>query len=210
MTPLRSILFPLVALALSGCAAITAVNEATTPLQAYELRAPADTPTVRGSLQRDLVIETPSTSGALDTDRIMIRPSPVEVAYLPASRWTDNAPVMLTTLMVRSFADTNALRYVGRRPLGGSADYTLISELTDFQAELGPDGTTATTRVRLSAQLVRGEDTVILGSRTVETASTVASTETADLVAGFDQATTAALNDLRTWALRRMGLGVSG
>jgi len=200
----------LAVLALSGCAAITSISDATTPLEAYSLRAPTEVPAVQGSLQRDLVIETPEAGGALDTDRIMIRPGPFQTAYLPGVRWTDNAPVMLRTLMLRGFADTNALRYVGRRPIGGMADYTLISELTDFQAEQEIDGEAVTVRFRLTARLVRDEDAAILGSRTVQSTATVPSTEVTDIVAGLNATTTTALRELTIWALRRMGLGVSG
>ena len=208
MIALRRTLPLLAALVLSGCAAITSLTDATTPLQAYELRAPADAPAMRGSLRRDLVIETPTAGGALDTDRILIRPDPLQAAYLPRARWIDTAPVMLQNLMLRSFEDANALRYVGRRPIGGTADYLLVSELTDFQAELGPDGEAVTTRVRLTARLVRENDAEILGTSTIQTTAPVASTEPASVVAGFNEATSAALQDLTIWALRRMGLNV--
>ena len=104
--------------------------------------------------------------------------------------------------------DAGALRYVGRRPVGGEADYLLLSELTDFQAEIAPDGETVTTRLRLTARLVREADATILGSRTIETTAPAASTAVEDVVAGLDAATRAALRDLTTWALRRMGLSV--
>jgi cholesterol transport system auxiliary component len=210
MISTRRVLSLLAALTLSGCAAITSIGDATTPLDAYNLRAPTDMPAVQGSLQRDLVIETPEAGGALDTDRIMIRPGPFQAAYLPGVRWTDNAPVMLTTLMVRGFEDTNALRYVGRRPIGGTADYTLISELTDFQAEQEVEGDAVTVRFRLTARLVRDADATILGSRTVQSTATVPSTDVTDIVAGLNATTTTALRELTIWALRRMGLGVSG
>jgi cholesterol transport system auxiliary component len=208
MIALRLALSLLSALLLGGCAALTSISDATTPLQAYGLRAPAEAPGVRGSLSRDLVIETPNAGGALDTDRILIRPDPFQAAYLPQARWTDTAPVMLQGLMLRAFEDAGALRYVGRRPVGGTADYLLLSELTDFQAEIAPDGETVTTRLRLTARLVREADATILGSRTIETTAPAASTAVEDVVAGLDAATRAALRDLTTWALRRMGLSV--
>lgn len=209
MIPIRRALPILCALMLSGCTALTSLSDATAPLQAYGLRAPSDTPAVQGSLQRDLVLETPMAGGALETDRILIRPDPFQAAYLPGVRWTDTAPVMLQNLMLRSFEDTNALRYVGRRPIGGSADYLLVSELTDFQAELGPDGETVTTRFRLTARLVRDADGTILGRHTVQSTAPATSTEAAAVVAGLDEATTAGLRELTIWALRRMGLRVS-
>ncbi|MDZ7710638.1 MAG: ABC-type transport auxiliary lipoprotein family protein [Roseovarius sp.] len=208
MILIRRVLPFLAAVMLSGCGALSSLSDATTPLQAYNLRAPTNTPAVQGSLRRDLVIETPTTGGALDTDRILIRPDPFQAAYLPNARWTDTAPVLLQNLMLRSFEDAGALRYVGRRPIGGTADYLLVSELTDFQAELGPDGEAVTTRVRLTARLVRESDAQILGSRTIQTTAPAASTEPASVVAGFNEATSAALQDLTIWALRRMGLNV--
>lgn len=210
MIPTRRILCLLAGLTLSGCAAITSLGDATSALDAYDLRAPTDIPAVQGRLQRDLVIETPSAGGALDTDRILIRPGSFQAAYLPGVRWTDSAPVMLTTLMVRSLNDTGALRYVGRRPIGGMADYTLISELTDFQAEQEVEGGAITVRFRLTARLVRDGDTTILGTRTVQSTATVASTDVRDVVAGLNATTSAALRDLTIWTLRRLGLGVAG
>lgn len=209
MTLLRRTFPLLCALVLGGCATITSISDATTPLQAYGLRAPTQVVEARGSLRRDLVIETLSAGGALDTDRILIRPDPFRAAYLPKVRWTDTAPVMLQGLMLRSFNDTGALRYVGRRPVGGTADYLLLSELTDFQAEVLPDGVTVLTRLRLTARLVRDTDGTILGSRTIETTAPVTSTEAEDVVAGLDAATQAGLRELTIWALRRMGIGVS-
>jgi len=210
MTLMRPVLVMMAALMLGGCAAITSISDATRPLEAYELRAPSDPLGVQGSLQRHLVIETPVASGALDTDRIMIRPGPLQTAYLPGARWVDTAPVMMQTILVRSLNDTNALRYVGRRPLSGSADYVLISELTDFQAEQEVEGDAVTVRFRLTARLVRDADATILGSRTVQSTATVPSTDVTDIVAGLNATTTTALRELTIWALRRMGLGVSG
>lgn len=209
MTLIRTAFAAVFALTLAGCSALSTLTDATTPLEAFELRVPADLPQVRSSVRRDLVIETPAAGGALDTDRIMIRPGPLQAQYLPGARWTDTAPVMLQNLMLRAFEDTNALRYVGRRPLGGTGDYVLISELTDFQAELDAKGQGVTTRLRMTVRLVREADASIIGSRTIQTVAQAASTDTLAVVQSFDQATGAALQDLTGWALGLIGLRVT-
>lgn len=203
----RIVLFAMLAALLSGCGAITAIGEATTPLDAYELRAPVEGPQAQGRpLERDLIVEIPSASGALDTDRIMIRPHPLQAQYLPRSRWSDSTPVMLQTLMLRSIENSNALRYVGRRPLAGSGDFALISELTDFQAELDEETDTAVIRMRLNARIVRESDASIVASRAFTSSASAPSLETLDLVGSFNDAAEPLLTDLTGWVMVSLGI----
>jgi cholesterol transport system auxiliary component len=131
---LRPVLFAATIALLPGCSALSALSGAATPLDAYDLNAPVNPVQARNTSSGQLVVEIPTAPGALTTDRILIRPHPLQAAYLPDGKWAEEAPIMLQTLMVRSFEDSNAFRYVGRRPLGGAGDYALLTELTDFQA----------------------------------------------------------------------------
>ncbi|TGD42633.1 hypothetical protein EEB11_12860 [Pseudotabrizicola sediminis] len=206
---LRPILTLLAATAfLSGCAAISALSGAATPLESYDLQAPADGPVARSSLARQLVVEVPSAPGGLMTERIMIRPRPLQAQYLTDGQWSAEAPLMIQTLMVRTLEDSNGFRYVGRRPLGSFGDYVLISELTDLQAEAAQQGDGATVRVRLTARLVRESDASVLSARTFNVSFPVASTETIDLVEGFNSATQIMLKDLSAWVLASLGVRV--
>lgn len=195
---------------LSGCSALSALSGAATPLDAYDLAAPADPVVARSTNARQFVVEVPTAPGALNTDRILIRPHPLQAAYLPDGKWAEDVPVMLQTLLVRSFEDTNAFRYVGRRPLGASGDYALVTELTDFQAEAAPDGRSANIRLRLTARLVREDDAAILSTRSFTSTAQVASTETIDLVEGFNTANQLLLADVTKWALKALGVGITG
>ncbi len=194
---------------LSGCGALSALSDATAVLDAYELRAP-DLPQAARMLQRGLSIEQPTTSGALDVDRILIRPNLVQSLYLPGARWSDKTPLMFQTVMLRAFEDTGALAYVGRRPLGGSGDIALISEITDFQAELSEDRRTATTRIRLVARMVRESDARVLARRSFQAAAPAASTDTLEIVQSFNTASDALLTDLVRWGLGVMGAQLPG
>ena len=206
---LRLTLLSLVTVALlPGCAAISALSGAATPLENYDLAAPADAPQARRTLARQMVVELPTAPGALMTERILIRPRPLQAQYLPDGQWASEAPVMLQTLMVRALEDANAFRYVGRRPLGSFGDFVLISELTDFQAEALPEGEGATILVRLTARVVRESDAAVIASRTFNAAGASASTATVDLVDGFNSATQSMLRDLSAWVLGTVGAGV--
>lgn len=200
MTLTRALAALFLAATLGGCALLGGGPS----LDAYDLRAPADAPVASRTLARDVVVEVPEAGPALDIDRIMIRPNPLQTQYLPGARWTGNAPVMVQGLMVRTLQDANAFRYVGRRPLGPGADFALVSELTDFQAETTADG--ARIRLRLTARLVRESDARVIASRTFQTTAPVDSgLDTLSVVQGFDTATGALLAELSGWVLTQLG-----
>lgn len=192
-------------LALSGCGAVSALNKAATPLDAYELRAPSDIPQAGRSLNRALSIEPPTTSGALDSDRILVKPNAVQSLYLPDGRWASELPAMWQTMALRAFEDTGALSYVGRRPLGAVGDFALISEITDFQAELTGEEA-ATIRLRLTARMVRERDAQVMARRVFTASVPIDGTETLALVNGFNAASDTVLAEMVRWGLQEMGL----
>ena len=199
---LRAIVALVAVPALTGCTALSAIGDATTPLEVYELRAPTDIPKAQGrTLPRDVIIELPTTSGALDTDRIMIRPNSLQAQYLPEVRWSEPAPVMVQTLMLRSIEVTEGVRYVARQPLAANGDFAIITELTDFQAELGEDEKTAIVRLRFISRVVREDDASIVSSRAFSSTAQSSSLDTQDLVEAFDTAAGNLFPDFATWVL---------
>lgn len=195
-------------LLMGGCSAISAISGAASPLAVYELRAPvAGLIASRGRSSRNLVVELPGASGALNTDRIMIRPSALQAEYLPEARWADPTPEMLQTLILRSLENTQALRYVGRKPLGPGGDVALLSEVTDFQAELS-GSTGARINLRIIARIVREEDTRVIATRIFTASAEIASTDTAAIVEGFDIATAALLTELTGWTMATLQIGL--
>ncbi len=203
---LRSFLFIALMPALAGCATLGALGDASTPLDVYDLRAPEGAPVTRGGLlARDVIVELPTTSGVLETDRIMIRPDDLQAQYLPDVRWGDEVPVMLQTLMLRALENTGGLRYVGRRPLGGSGDFAIVTELVDFHAELAEDGTSAVVHIRMTTRMVREGDASVIARQTFSANADVFSTETLALVEGFDRASDQLLIEFADWAMTTLG-----
>lgn len=203
MTPIRVLAVMLVLAVTPGCGALLGGD--TEPLDAYELRVPADLPQAARQGTRTLSIEQPGTTGGLAIDRIMIRPTPLQAFYLPGARWTADAHLMVHGMLLRAFEDTGALSYVGRRPLGATGDFVLLSDLTDFQAELSQDGESVAVRVRLMARLVREEDATVRSARAFQAVVPAASDAAFDVVTAFDSATGIVLRDLTGWALPLMG-----
>lgn len=189
--------------AMTGCSAISAIEGATAPRDVYQLRI-QDQPQARRQLAYHLIIELPTTTGTLDTDRIMIRPDPLKAQYLPGVRWSDPAPAMLQTLMLRSIESIGAFSYVGRRPLGSRGDYAILTELIDFQAELAPDAEAATVRIRMSVRLLRESDTRIVASRSFVASAAATSSETPAIVEAFDAAAASLMPEFTDWTLARL------
>ncbi len=198
--PLRNLLAATSLAALSGCAAITAVTDAATPLDVYELRAPASIEPSGGRvLARDVIIEIPTTSGALATDRIMIRPNALQAQYLPDVRWSEPTPVMVQTLMLRSVEATGAVRYVGRKPLGVSGDFALVTEVIDFQADVVPETDTANVQITLLVRIVRERDASIVATRRFTAIAVAATTETAVVIDAFSAASDQVFDAFAQW-----------
>ncbi|WP_292284932.1 ABC-type transport auxiliary lipoprotein family protein [Marivita sp.] len=191
-----------VLLTVSGCATLSALSDASTPLEVYELRSPADiTPRSGQPLPVDVIIELPTTSGSLETERIMIRPSPLQAQYLPDVRWSDPTPLMVQNLMLRALERTQALRYTGRVPLGSSGDYAVVTELLDFEAELQEGGETAMIRQQFIARLVREGDARIMASRTFTASAASTSLDAPDLLIAFDAASQRLFAEFATWVV---------
>lgn len=194
----RYLMLSVLPLLVAGCGAISSLDEASQPLDVYELQTP---PIPRAGVSRnvEIVVEEPLTSGALATERIMIQPSPLQAKYLPGVRWGDTAPVMLQTLLVRSLMETRAFGSVGRRPVGSVGDYALLSELTDFQAQTTADAENAVVRIRLVFRLVRESDAKVIATRAFVVTEAAGGTDAASVVAAFNRANATLLSGAVSW-----------
>ena len=150
-----------------------------------------------------LIVELPSAAGALATDRILIKPLPCQAQDLPDGRWTEPAPDLLQTLIVAAFQNLGGFRLVGRTANGLKPDYTLMTEIQDFQAEpAGQDQPGHLVRINIMATLIREADRSIVASRRFSANDAVRSDETRSMVEGFDRALHRVLPKLVAWTAR--------
>lgn len=183
----------------SGCGALSSLSEAGKELDAYTL-SPASGPGDAPSGTRHLVVELPTSAGALGTDRILIKPVPYQAQYLPDGRWSEPAPVLVQNLLVASFQNQGGFRLVGRTGAGLMPDYTLMTELLEFQADpKDPESSAVTVKINMMMTLVRESDRRIVASRRFAASQLVASDDTRALVVGFDRAMQTVLIEAVRW-----------
>lgn len=184
---------------LPGCGALSAVSTASDPLDTYTLSPLQGVPSQSGG-RGHLVVELPTSGGELATDRILIKVSPRQAEYLPGARWSEPAPAMVQTLLVRSLLSHGGLRLISRDGAGLNPDFTLMTEILAFQAELSgvPPGSA---RVHVSVQLtlIRESDRAIAGTQRFDSVAEVPTDTTAALVAGLDGAMQTVLSEAVTW-----------
>lgn len=203
----RSTLLLSLTLLLPGCGAMSLLGGEPNR-DVFELRGPEiGTGQCGGAKVTELVIEVPKARGTLDSERIMIRPSVLETQYLPDAVWGDPVPVMVQRLLVETLGSYDTFGHVGREPLGLSADYAMISEISSFNAELLEQG--ALIRLAVEAQLIREMDATVAGRARFEATSEAPSTKTADLIPAFDAAAQELIAEMSAWTLGRVGANVA-
>ncbi len=190
------------ALLLAGCGALTAVTDATEPLDAFTL-SPVRPAAVKSGT-RHLVVPAAAATGALATDRILIKPNPLQAEYLPAGRWVDPAPVLIQSLLIASLQTGAGFRLVSRDDAGLTPDFTLLLDLTDFQAE-APEtpGGPWLVRAAMVTTVIRDDDRSILATRRFEATASAATGDTAVIVNGFDAAVAKLLKETTAWIVRQ-------
>jgi cholesterol transport system auxiliary component len=160
--------------------------------------------TFDGDLPRanwQLVVDIPVADAALNTARIALRRNPVLLDYYGDANWTDTAPLMVQTLLIESFENTGKIVGVGRQSVALRGDYSLISDLREFQAEYDKSAIPAV-RVRLNAKLVKMPERLIVGSINAEYVEPAEGSDLASVVYAFDQALGKTLKRIVEWALR--------
>ena len=147
-----------------------------------------------------LTVALPIADAALNTARIALRQNPISLEYYARANWVDTAPQMIQTLLVESFENTGKIVSIGRQSVTLRADYSLLTDLREFQAEYIGEGPPRV-RVRLNAKLVRMPQRTILATETFEFLVPSASSDLEAVVSAFDVALGRTLKRIVQWAL---------
>lgn len=147
-----------------------------------------------------LTIALPIADAALNTARIALRQNPISLEYYARANWVDTAPQMIQTLLVESFENTGKIVSIGRQSVTLRSDYSLLTDLREFQAEYLGEGPPRV-RVRLNAKLVRMPQRTIVATETFEALVPSASSDLEAVVSAFDVALGRTLKGIVQWSL---------
>lgn len=193
----------LVAAALSGCGLLTLPGSGPAPVL-YDLSPKTSFDENLPNISAQLIIEEPSAARGIDSDRIALRPRPIEIKYFAGSRWSDRAPKMVQTLLVESFENTGKIVAVGRQSIGLRSDYVIKCELREFQAEYFDAAGIPTIHVGLNVKLVKMPEARIIASRTFEQSGLASANDVAAVVDSFDATLGKVLRRTVEWSLREV------
>lgn len=190
---------------LGGCTGLATLGTFTEPVQLYEVSPKSTYDGALPTVTAQLVVEEPTAASSVNTDRIAVKPNAFQVQYFPQARWVDRAPLMVQTRLVESFENTGRVASVGRQAIGLSSDFTLVTELREFQAEApGEEDGPLHVHVQLNMKIVREPQGLIIASQSFSRETQAASIEMLDVVRAFDAALGQAMRDAVEWTVRRI------
>lgn len=195
------------ALVLSGCAGIGTINRAATPTDLFVLTPKSTFDSGLPRLSQQIVVEEPTATASVDTDQIAVHPTPLQVEYLPRVRWVDRAPLIVQALLIESFENSGKVAAVGRSTVGLRPDYTIVTDVREFQAHL-PESedkdAPLVIHVRLNIKVVDSFRDQIIGSSSFEEEVLAKSDENLDIAQAFDEALGRTMRRSVEWSIRKI------
>jgi cholesterol transport system auxiliary component len=196
----RAIVLVVIAATLSGCAGSLLPGAGKEPPRLYVLTPKSTFPDSLPSVDWQLTVTRPVAEAGLNGTRIALRPNPISLEFFARANWVDTAPTMVQTLLVESFENTGKIIAVGRDSVTLRADYNLLTELREFQAEYFGGGPPKI-RVRINAKLVRMPQREIFATTTFERIEQASGSDLESVINAFDVALGKTVKRIVIWTL---------
>lgn len=159
-----------------------------------------DLPTIR----HQLIVETPQAAAGLNTAKIAVKEKRHTLDYYARVEWTDVAPRLVQTLVLKSFENTRKVLAVGREGSGLRADYIIKIDLRNFQSELFDGTGIPETNVEFIAKLVRMPDREIVADFAYQRKWKAASKDLDDVIDAFNESLGGVMKRIVEWAIREI------
>jgi cholesterol transport system auxiliary component len=170
------------------------------PPKLYTLTPASDFPAGGARVSWQLLVDVPTGAAALDTDRIALKRSPTTVDYFADAAWSDRAPLLVQSLLVQSLENSGRIDAVARESLALRADYVLLTELRDFEADYAGAGAPVI-HVQLGAKLIRMPERAIVAQQRFDATAPAAANEMPVIVQAFNAAFHQAARQIVDWTL---------
>ena len=197
--PARLAVILVSATALTACSMLVGKHEDLT-VYAPALARPADS-SVPVARAWELSIAEPHAISPLDGAHIAVMPSAGEIQTYKGARWRDASPVLIQQLLLQAFRESAGLAGAGAPTSVLHADFLLLSDLQDFQAEYR-GAKVPTVVIRLNGQLVDNSTGRALVSRTFAVEEPSTGTGVPEVFVAFQAALNRLLPQVVDWAAK--------
>jgi cholesterol transport system auxiliary component len=147
-----------------------------------------------------LVIDTPMADEWLSSDTIAVRPEPGAVQVYEGASWSDKAPNLVQTALLRAFEDSQKILSVSRTGSVVRGDYQLMTELRSFESVYASAGRPEA-RVVIYAKLVDTNDGSVVAARLFSESEPASGTEVGLVVDAFSRALDRSAAQVAGWTL---------
>jgi cholesterol transport system auxiliary component len=170
------------------------------PPKLYTLTPASDFSAGGARVSWQLLVDVPVGAAAIDTDRIALKRSPTTVDYFADAAWTDRAPLLVQSLLVQSLENSGRIDAIARDSMALRADYILLTELRDFEAQYAGAGAPVI-HVQLGVKLIRMPERTIVAQQRFDATAPATANEMPAIVQAFNLAFHQVARQIVDWTL---------
>lgn len=142
----------------------------------------------------------PTAARMIDSLRIAVSPVPGELQVYKDASWARTPTEMIEDGVLRALEDSGKIPAVARQGSGIGADYRLVMDLRDFQADYAGAAVPSAV-IEVNVKLLHSHDQTVVGSRTFRLAQPASGTEAGVVADAFTQALGIITHDIAGWVL---------
>jgi len=187
---MKTLSIVLITILLAGCSNLLTSKQNVN--QFYTLNAATQFPEAVFDINETIVVNASTASAGLNTDRIILRTSAQRFDYYAGARWNAMLPALVEQNVIQSMENSRNLARVASSKSGVSADYVLMLDIRDFQAEYADPKQAPEVFVRLVGKLIAYPGRELAATFSVQVRQPAQQNNLADVMVAFDQAFTQA------------------
>ena len=147
-----------------------------------------------------LRVTHPLASPGLDTQRIMLVQSDHRMNFYAGSRWPSAVPDVIESLLVQTLRASGVWASVEDTASPFPSDYLLQTAVRRFEADYTSGAAAPVVYVQIDCLIGRGEGREVIASFSASASAPAGANRLSEVVAAFEQASSAALNSLASQA----------